>query len=74
MVKEKLLNFGSHPDPGSLWRFPTIWLIQGGSKKSKLLTQHNSLLFLSHPVSPERVIGFSWKFYHRWIRGQRNFR
>jgi len=24
--------------------------IQGGSKKSKLLSQYNSLLFLSHPV------------------------
>jgi len=27
-----------------------IHSVQGGSEKSKLLTQYNSLLFLSHPV------------------------
>jgi len=29
--------------------------VQGGSRKSKLLTQYNSLLFLSHPVYCARV-------------------
>jgi len=41
-----------------LYRDLDIWFVllhvQGGSKKSKLLTQYNSLLFLSHPVDSPR--------------------
>jgi len=39
--------------------------LQGGSKKSKLLTQYNSLLFLSHPVYPPKMNSWlrPWSMY-----------